>query len=157
MDDAEVESGLFAIYISDNEDDKDNSQDESKADRTGQTEEQFQEVKRTYRVKVENGELWKQIPLPPLSPSESSPQSTQLVTKPQAQSLLHAVEELYFLRRYTEGAAFVRRLFGDGSSDKGDFSSSSSNITAIGRIDDDTRKTLRYYQAKCEEKTGHQG
>lgn len=57
----------------------------------------------------------------------------------------------------------MRRLFGDdrnhGDSD-GDgkdeepdgTSRNSNNVTAIGRVDNDTCKTLRYYQAKCDER-----
>ncbi len=63
------------------------------------------------------------------------------MTKPEAQALLHAVEELYFFRRYAEGAAFVRRVLdgdGDGDGDNG----------APG-LDEETRKLLRYYETRC--------
>ncbi|GFP56997.1 hypothetical protein TASIC1_0007048900 [Trichoderma asperellum] len=50
MSDAD-ENDLFNIQVSDSEDDK----VEKKSRRTGQTEDEFQAVKNTYRAKVENG------------------------------------------------------------------------------------------------------
>lgn len=67
------------------------------------------------------------------------------MSKPEAQALLHAVEELYFFRRWEEGARFVRAVLdveGEGSA---------SGNGASG-LDDDTRKLLRYYEKKCNEK-----
>ncbi|KAH7025881.1 uncharacterized protein B0I36DRAFT_150274 [Microdochium trichocladiopsis] len=158
MDDTEVESGLFAIQLSSDDEDNTatgNAQDDAKADRTGQTEEQFQHVRKAYRVKVETGEFYKQIPLP-LSSANPSQQQQQLVSKPQAQALLHAVEELYFLRRYDEGAAFVRRIFDESDDDTsilhGTENGSLGGSTS-GLLDEDTRKTLRYYQRRCEERS----
>lgn len=62
MDD-DFDSGLFNISISDSEgDDVDISHgfaQASKVDRKGQSEAQFQVVKRDYRPKVENGEVRK--------------------------------------------------------------------------------------------------
>jgi len=63
MEDPEVASGLFAIQLSSDDEDGDNNngtssvQETTKADRTGQSEAQFQHVKQTYRVKVESGEV----------------------------------------------------------------------------------------------------
>ena len=37
------------------------------------------------------------------------------MSKPAAQMLVHAVEELYFFRRYAEAAAFVRRVMDKGN------------------------------------------
>jgi hypothetical protein len=62
------------------------------------------------------------------------------VSKPQAQELLHAVEELYFFRRYSEGVDFVRKVLGEGGGADG--------------LDDDTRELLGYYERKCVERTG---
>lgn len=62
------------------------------------------------------------------------------MSKPQAQELLHAVEELYFFRRYSEGADFVRKVLHDGP--VGD------------KLDEDTRELLAYYERKCTEKMG---
>jgi hypothetical protein len=68
MDDDDLDSGLFNISISDSEGDGDDDVDTShgfaqgksnKADRKGQSEAQFQVVKRDYRPKVENGEVSK--------------------------------------------------------------------------------------------------
>lgn len=74
-------------------------------------------------------QIWRTINLP-LDPGAGA-----AVTKPEAQALLHAVEELYFFRRYGEGAAFVRRVLnGDG---------------AAPGLDEDTRKMLRYYETRC--------
>lgn len=49
----EEEDGLLNIYVSDAEEDP----VAKKAQRTDQTEEDFQTVKRTYDAKVENGEV----------------------------------------------------------------------------------------------------
>jgi len=167
MEDPEVASGLFAIQLSSDDEDGDNNngtssvQETTKADRTGQSEAQFQHVKQTYRVKVESGELYNQIilPLTPPQPIPTAKQQQQLVSKPQAQALLHAVEELYFLRRYAEGADFVRRVFGDGGDqdENGDEAESQGGQEEEQqqrpRLDEDTRKTLRYYQKRCEERS----
>lgn len=59
------------------------------------------------------------------------------VPKHEAQELLHAVEELYFFKRYDEGAALVGSMFGHGGE---------------GRVDRDTRELLRTYERKCCQK-----
>ncbi|KAI1394321.1 uncharacterized protein F4822DRAFT_45143 [Hypoxylon trugodes] len=138
--DSDLDSGLFGIQLSDTEEPAEGSQpqnDETSApaDRTAQSEEEFQAVRKEYNVKVENGEVWKTIKLP-LHPDR--------VSKPEAQALLHAVEELYFFRRFAEGARFVKVVLG------GDGENGSENI-AHG-LDDDTRNLLRYYEKKCNEK-----
>ena len=63
-------SGIFAIALSDSEDDGAAAQDAGAGttttashSRTGQSEEEFQAVRRAYRVKVENGEVG--FPFPP--------------------------------------------------------------------------------------------
>jgi hypothetical protein len=61
------------------------------------------------------------------------------VSKPQAQALLHAVEELFFFRRYEEAIEFIRSVKRQG----GD---------AGGGLDDDTRELLGYYERRCREK-----
>lgn len=58
-------SGIFAIALSDSEDDGAAANDPSAGapqSRTGQSEEDFQAVRRTYRVKVENGEVGSPFP-----------------------------------------------------------------------------------------------
>ncbi|RYP31949.1 hypothetical protein DL767_005490 [Monosporascus sp. MG133] len=137
MEDSELDSGLLGIQLSsDTEDGADSKSaaadvEAERAARVAQSEEAFQAVKKSYRVKVENGEIWSTIKLP-LGPRR--------ISKPEAQALLHAVEELYFFRRYAEGAAFVRRVLDDcgGGGAPG--------------LDDDTRDLLLYYEKKCVEK-----
>ena len=63
----------------------------------------------------------------------------EAVGKPQAQELIHAVEELYFFRRYAEAAGFIGRIWAQGGE-------------AGGGLDEDTRELLRYYQERCAEK-----
>ncbi|KAI0150912.1 hypothetical protein BJ166DRAFT_534689 [Pestalotiopsis sp. NC0098] len=134
---ADFEAGLFSISISDGDDSAPEAAEPSKSTTTAkvpgtariaQSEDEFQAVKHGYRVKVENGELWKDIQLP----------LGDKVTKPEMQALLHAVEELYFFKRYDEGAAFVKRVL--------------DSEGASGGLDEDATKLLRYYQSKCEEK-----
>ncbi|KAI2776327.1 hypothetical protein F4815DRAFT_484740 [Daldinia loculata] len=145
--DPDLDPGLFGIQLSDSEDGSNDSEPaegtrpkkgeaSTPVDRTAQSEEEFQAVRREYRVKVENGEIWKTIQLP-LGPGR--------VPKPEAQALLHAVEELYFFRRYSEGANFARAILaGNGS----------GGIDEEGPcgLDEDTKKLLRYYEKKCNEK-----
>ncbi|KAJ2971779.1 hypothetical protein NUW58_g9320 [Xylaria curta] len=132
-DDDDLDSGLLGIALSDSDaepgDDATGSgtKKTSKEARTGQSEAEFQEVKRTYNVKVENGEIWKTVQLP-LGPQ---------VSKPEVQTLLHAVEELYFFRRFSEGARFARSVIDDAGA---------------GKLDGDTLKTLLYYEKKCSER-----
>ncbi|RYP68540.1 hypothetical protein DL771_006617 [Monosporascus sp. 5C6A] len=136
MEDSELDSGLLGIQLSSDAEDGGDTRsatadiEAERVARVAQSEEAFQAVKKSYRVKVENGEIWSTIQLP-LGPRR--------VSKPEAQALLHAVEELYFFRRYAEGAAFARRVLNDCGGD------------APG-LDDDTRDLLRYYEKKCVEK-----
>lgn len=63
------------------------------------------------------------------------PLGQRKVSKPEAQELLHAVEELYFYRRYEEAVAFVGKLFeGEGG--------------ASG-LDAEVGYVLRGYERKC--------
>ncbi|KAI0549929.1 hypothetical protein F4679DRAFT_222669 [Xylaria curta] len=130
--DDDLDAGLLSIALSDSDAEAgDNATATKKASRearTGQSEAEFQEVKRTYHAKVENGEIWKMVQLP-LGPQ---------VTKPEVQTLLHAVEELYFFRRFSEGAQFARSVINDDS--------------GAGKLDEDTLKTLSYYEKKCRDK-----
>ncbi|KAI0896437.1 hypothetical protein F4806DRAFT_464528 [Annulohypoxylon nitens] len=145
--DPDLDSGLFGIQLSDSEDSSNNSEPaegnqpkkqeaNTAADRTAQSEEEFQAVRKEYKVKVENGEIWKTIKLP---------LGSERIPKPEAQALLHAVEELYFFRRYAEGAQFVKALLGASNDSDGD---------VAPRLDNDTRNLLQYYERKCVEKTG---
>ena len=60
--------------------------------------------------------------------------------------VLHAVEELYYLKRYAEGEGFVRRVL---QSDIGS--------DGAGRLDEETVKLLRYYEEKCGARIGEEG
>ncbi|KAK0671775.1 hypothetical protein QBC41DRAFT_315007 [Cercophora samala] len=107
----------------------------SRADRSALSESAFAALKQSYVPRVENGELWTHIPLP-LTP-ESDANRGGLISKPQAQDLLHAVEELYFYRRYSEAVAFLERMMADGGEQK---------------IDGETRELLRKYEGRCKSK-----
>ncbi|KAL1840957.1 hypothetical protein VTJ49DRAFT_7563 [Mycothermus thermophilus] len=112
----------------------------TRAERTALSEEAFQKLKRTYRPKVENGDLYKSIPLPLHSNNthdSSSSSSSSLpnpLSKPEAQALLHAVEELYFFKRYETAVEFLRGVLGP-ESDEGDLHN--------GPRDDDTAEGPR--------------
>ncbi|KAI0099380.1 hypothetical protein F4814DRAFT_112840 [Daldinia grandis] len=145
--DPDLDSGLFSIQLSDSEDGSNGSESaegtrpkkgeaSTPVDRTAQSEEEFQAVRREYRVKVENGQIWKTIQLP---------LGSGRVSKPEAQALLHAVEELYFFRRYAEGAKFARAILG-GNESKGIDEEGPSGL------DEDTKKLLRHYENKCNER-----
>jgi hypothetical protein len=58
-------------------------------------------------------------------------------TRQTSQNVLHAVEELYFLRRYGEAASFVRAVLAPGQGDG---------------LDEETKRLLAYYERKCLEK-----
>lgn len=118
------ENDLFNIQVSDSEDDK----VEKKSRRTGQTEDEFQAVKNTYRAKVENGNIQQTITLP-LGPGAN---------KQHVQELLHAAEELYFFRRYQEVVDLVSRIL----TPEGD----------KGGLDEETRQILSMYQSRCRQK-----
>lgn len=53
--DDDLDSGLFNIALSDSE--GEDATTETTRDRTGQTEEEYQAVKRAYRPKIDNGEV----------------------------------------------------------------------------------------------------
>ncbi|UQC84998.1 uncharacterized protein CLUP02_10494 [Colletotrichum lupini] len=138
---ADEEGDLFNIAI-------DDSDEEEQKPRDWQSEEDFQKLRATYRVKVQDGdppgflhlpgEPWtaENTPSPPLPPVWQTielPLNTEKASKPVLQELLHAVEELYFLRRFGEAAAFARRVL-DGSE---------------AALDRDTKETLVRYEEKC--------
>ncbi|KAI0451121.1 hypothetical protein F5B21DRAFT_507539 [Xylaria acuta] len=131
--DDDLDAELLGIALSDSDaepggNDATATKKISREARTGQSEAEFQEVKRTYHVKVENGEIWKTVRLP-LGPQ---------VSKSEVQTLLHAVEELYFFRRFSEGAQFARAAIDDDG--------------GAGKLDKETLKTLLYYERKCSER-----
>ncbi|KAI8672847.1 hypothetical protein LRP88_02632 [Fusarium phalaenopsidis] len=106
------------------------SSDEGEADtketrRTGQTEEAWRAIQRNYKTKVENGDINKKIKLP-LGPGAS---------KMDIQELIHAVEELYFFRRYHEAAQLAAEA-----------------LAGSDGLDRDSRQLLDAYQGKCQNK-----
>jgi hypothetical protein len=58
------------------------------------------------------------------------------------QELVHAVEELYFFRRYQEGIDLIQRAFDKGGADV---------------FDNDSRQLLESYKTKCEQKMAASG
>lgn len=53
----DMDSGLFNIALSDSEGEPGDTAVKTTRDRTGQTEDEFQAVKRAYRAKVDDGEV----------------------------------------------------------------------------------------------------
>ncbi|KAK0635841.1 hypothetical protein B0T17DRAFT_517407 [Bombardia bombarda] len=140
-----MDSGLFNISLSDSEEEDQTSSNNNKgndtngtntgssrSDRTALSQADFDALKKTYRPKMENGEIFKTITL---SLGES-------IAKPDIQELLHAVEELYFFRRYDEAVRFLHDVLGGDEDDK------------ASCLDNDTKTQLRYYKAKCVQKSG---
>ncbi|EHA48402.1 hypothetical protein MCOR27_001249 [Pyricularia oryzae] len=131
---------LFAINISGDEDDNSPLADQqcpaakpqSRQDKLRQTEEAFQALKATYSPKIQNGDIQHQISFP-LTPASST---TTTVSKMLSQDLVHAVEELYFYRRYAEAAEFAGRV-----------------LAQPEVLDADTRTLLTRYQERCRLKT----
>ncbi|KAH7407765.1 hypothetical protein BKA64DRAFT_667348 [Cadophora sp. MPI-SDFR-AT-0126] len=122
MDGEDESGGLFNIEF-DSEDEKAAAEQESKVPRDFQSEEDFQKQAREWRPKVETGEIHKTLSLPINNPS-----------KPVSQTILHAIEELYFYRRFEE----ARRTTVEA-------------LKAEGLIPE-FRKTLEGYLERCETK-----
>ncbi|GJN67974.1 hypothetical protein VFPFJ_04554 [Purpureocillium lilacinum] len=114
--------GILDIELSDTED-----VTEKQANRTGQSEAEFQAVKADYKAKVENGDIFKTISLP-LPPGAG---------KMALQQVVHAIEELYYFRRYQEALDFIKTLHDDGSR---------------RAFDQDTRNLVDTYEARCYRK-----
>ncbi|OAR00497.1 hypothetical protein LLEC1_00820 [Akanthomyces lecanii] len=117
------DDGILNIEISDAED----TPAEKKAKRTGQSEAEFQAVRATYVTKVQNGNIHQHVKLP-LKPSAS---------KMDIQEMLHAVEELYFFRRYGEAIDFTAQVLQGESR---------------AALDSDSVQLLEKYEAKCKVK-----
>ncbi|KAI1184416.1 hypothetical protein F5B17DRAFT_82915 [Nemania serpens] len=133
----DLDSGLLAITLSDSDSEFGDSatapatatkKTSSLEARTAQSEADFRAVKQAYRVKVENGEVWKTVHLPLGS----------RLSKPEAQALLHAVEELYFFRQFLEGARLARSVLDDD--------------VGKDKLDKDLLQTLLCYEGKCSDK-----
>ena len=99
-----------------------------KPKRTEQTESAFQAIKQSYVPKIENGNIYKSITLP--LPTDAK--------KHHFQEVIHAVEELYFFRRFSEALAFIHDVFG---SDRD-----------RGILDQETNNLLKLYESKCQHK-----
>jgi len=132
------DGGLFNIEVSSD----DGAIDESeKVPRDFQSEKDFQKQRREWKPKIEAGEvcsllpfrlrlsaklsrekLWKTLKLPIDNPS-----------KPESQNILHAIEELYFFRRYEEAKRVVDKA-------------------SKGKLIEEFRKTLEDYRGRCEAK-----
>ncbi|KAF7542927.1 hypothetical protein G7Z17_g11160 [Cylindrodendrum hubeiense] len=126
MDDEE--NGLFNIQVSDASDDEE--REAKAARRTGQSEEAWSAIQREYLPKVENGDIHETIKLPISSGA----------SKQHIQELIHAVEELYFFRKYDRAVQFIRDA-----------------LSSSDGLDTDTRQLLATYQDKCQMKLKAQG
>lgn len=62
---------------------------------------------------------------------------TRTINKPEAQEILHAVEELYFFRRYAEAVALLKKVWEDAGE---------------SLFDRDTTGLLRLYETRCGER-----
>jgi len=111
--------GLFNIDVDDSED---SANEPEKVPRDFQSEEVFQQQRKEWKPKTEVGELWESLKLPIDNPS-----------KPQAQMILHSIEELYFFRRYEK----AKKVAED---------------TLKGKLNEDFRQTVIGYMRRCEAK-----
>ncbi|TVY23791.1 hypothetical protein LHYA1_G006782 [Lachnellula hyalina] len=117
MDDDDEDGGLFNIEVSS----ADGSANESvKVPRDFQSEEDFQRQRAGWRPKIETGELWKTLQIPIDHPS-----------KPESQTILHAIEELYFFQRYEEAGEVIARVL-------------------KGKLDAGFRKVVVGYEQRCK-------
>ncbi|KAG6003750.1 hypothetical protein E4U21_001753 [Claviceps maximensis] len=115
---------IFNIQLSEPED-QDLDPVKKKADRTGQTEEEFQLVKDMYRARVENGQMYEHVQVP-LRPGAN---------KMHTQEVIHAVEELYFHRQFQQAIDLVNQAFGHNGA---------------ASVDNDSRQLLTTYREKCQ-------
>ncbi|KPM39039.1 hypothetical protein AK830_g7481 [Neonectria ditissima] len=120
MDDEE--NSLFNIQVSDASDDEPEAKE---ARRTGQSEDTWNAIRREYQPKIENGDIHKTVQLPVSSDA----------SKQDLQELVHAVEELYFFRRYESATHFISKALSESED-----------------LDADTRQLLSIYQDKCQKK-----
>ncbi|KAM0215928.1 hypothetical protein ACHAPA_008535 [Fusarium lateritium] len=122
MDDEDPLAGFAVADVSSDEADE---VEATKSRRTGQSEEAWQTIHKEYSAKVENGDIYKKIKLP-LGPGAS---------KMDIQEVIHAVEEYYFFRRYSEAEHLASDI-----------------LVASEGLDPDSRQLLETYQAKCLQK-----
>ncbi|TVY55610.1 hypothetical protein LCER1_G003212 [Lachnellula cervina] len=142
MDDDDEDGGLFNIQVS-SADESANESVKVQVPRDFQSEEDFQRQRAAWRPNIESGEvlylffpitisnvlyvylfvvmkLWKTLQLPIDHPS-----------KPESQTILHAIEELYFFRRYEEAAQVIAKVL-------------------KGQLDVGFRKVVVGYEERCE-------
>ncbi|KAK0387341.1 hypothetical protein NLU13_5654 [Sarocladium strictum] len=122
--------GLMAINLSDSEDETIKTDAHPRAKKTAQSEEAFQAVKAEYKTKVENGEVYKHIrPI------------VEGTNKQHVQEVVHAVEELYYFRRFQEAADLAERVLRESTA-----------------LDDhgEVRQLLESYEKRCRSKAASQ-
>ncbi|KAH6627092.1 hypothetical protein B0J18DRAFT_478080 [Chaetomium sp. MPI-SDFR-AT-0129] len=136
----------------------------TRAERSALSEEAFQFLKRTYLPKIENGEIHTHVlslvtsPPPPSSSSSPSPPTSAeptTLTKPEAQDLLHAAEELYFFKRYAEAVNFLQTVL--NHTDSGDSVNNEPGDKGRKRVDGETRRLLGYYLERATVRLGERG
>ncbi|KAF8862413.1 hypothetical protein BDZ45DRAFT_617207 [Acephala macrosclerotiorum] len=125
MDGEDESGGLFNIEVGSDEEREAKAREE-KVPRDFQSEEDFQKVVKTWRPKVEIGEIWKTLKLPLDNPS-----------KPDSQTIMHAIEELYYLKRYEEALKVTEKAL-------------------EGELIEDFRVVLVRYKGRCEAKLGNE-
>ena len=135
MEMEDEDGGLFNIEVGS----VDSADDAEKIPRDFQSEEDYLRQKKEWKVKSEDGEvcvllgvmncgmlifwqIWKSLKLPIDNP-----------TKPQSQTILHAIEELYFYRRYEEARNVACEVL-------------------KGRLNEGFRGVVEGYRGNCEAK-----
>lgn len=111
------DGGLFNIEVSSDDEGVNESE---KVPRDFQSEEGFQRQRAEWKPKIEIGELWKTLKLPIDNPS-----------KPESQAIMHAIEELYFFRRYEEALKVAEEAL-------------------KGKLIEEFRKTLEDYRTRSQ-------
>ncbi|KAG6006112.1 hypothetical protein E4U43_000489 [Claviceps pusilla] len=98
---------------------------QKKADRTAQTEDEFQSVKDVYCARIENGHMYEHVEVPLRSGAN----------KMRTQEVIHAVEELYFHRQFQQAIDLVNRAF---------------DHNGEASVDSDSRQLLTTYRERCQ-------
>ncbi|KAH8171416.1 hypothetical protein LIA77_08183 [Sarocladium implicatum] len=119
--------GLMAINLSDSEDEAQETSDMHPRERKNQqSEEAFQAIRDEYKAKVENGEIHQHIrPI------------VEGTNKQHVQEVVHAIEELYFFRRYQEAADLATKVLKE-----------SRGLDDHGEV----RQQLETYEKRCKAK-----
>jgi len=113
------DGGLFNIELSSSNESVDVKE---KAPRDFQSEDDFERQRKEWKPKIEAGELWKTLKLPMDNPS-----------KQESQAILHAIEEMYFFKRYEK----AKRL---------------AEEALKGKLIEEFRKSVEDYRRRCEMK-----